>query len=90
MAAEQATLFDGITGEAPAPRRARPPKRTPAAAADLHPSGDDDRAEAAPCGHTELTLGCECGQAVAAWWAETKRRLAESSPSLAFLLEGPG
>ena len=36
----------------------------------------------APCGHTELTLECECGQRVAAWWAETKRRLAEASPSL--------
>ena len=22
------------------------------------------------CGHTELTLGCECGDSVAAWWAE--------------------
>lgn len=30
------------------------------------------------CGHTELTLGCECGDSVAAWWAETRHRIAES------------
>lgn len=31
-----------------------------------------------PCGHSELVPGCECGNMVAAWWAETKRRIAES------------
>lgn len=32
-----------------------------------------------PCGHRELTPGCDrCGDITAAWWAETKRRLAQS------------
>jgi len=44
-------------------------------------AGNLDRIGVAACGHTELTLDCECGQRAAAWWAETKRRLAEASPS---------
>ena len=32
----------------------------------------------AACGHDELTLECECGQGVAAWWVCILRRLAES------------
>ena len=32
----------------------------------------------AACGHEELTLECECGRTVAAWWADTLRKLAES------------
>jgi len=36
-------------------------------------------AAAWPCGHTELVPGCfGCGDVTAAWWAETKRRTAES------------
>ncbi len=32
-----------------------------------------------PCGHRELTPGCDrCGDITAAWWAETRRRTAES------------
>lgn len=31
------------------------------------------------CGHTELVPGCPgCGAITADWWAETKRRIAES------------
>ena len=72
------------------PTAVKPGRLTPAAA-DLYPAGDDtDRAGAATCGHTEPTLECECGQAIAAWWAEMKRRLAESSPARSFLMEGPG
>ena len=57
------------------PAAAKPGRLIPAAAADLYPAGDDtDRAGAATCGHTEPTLECECGQAIAAWWAETRRR----------------
>jgi hypothetical protein len=89
MSGDVQLAFDvGLDAGQPAPPK--PPKLTPAAAPDPHPPGDDDRAGAKSCGHTELTLECECGQAVAAWWAETKRRLAESSPSRAFLMEGPG
>jgi len=55
------------------------------------PAGDDaSRAGAAACGHTELVNGCECGERAKAAWAETRRRLAESSPSRASLIEGPG
>jgi len=36
---------------------------------------------AGPCGHTDPVNGCECGDRVRAWWAETLRRLAEASPS---------
>ena len=32
----------------------------------------------ATCGHEELTLDCECGRAVGAWWAATLRKLAAS------------
>ena len=39
MTTEQATLFDGITGEAPAARPAKPPKLTPAEAAGLYRGG---------------------------------------------------
>ena len=30
------------------------------------------------CGHSELVRGCECGDAVAAWWADTLRKVAGS------------
>jgi len=36
---------------------------------------------AAPCGHTDPVNGCECGDRVRTWWAETLRRLAEASPA---------
>lgn len=38
-----------------------------------------DRSTAWPCGHTELAPGCDgCGNITANWWAETRRRIAES------------
>lgn len=42
----------------------------------------------ARCGHTDPVNGCECGARVTAWWAETRRRLAEASPSLRAVFGG--
>ena len=85
----QLTLDAGLDTRQPRP--SKPGRLTPAAAADLYPAGDDARrAGVAPCEHTDPVNGCECGERVRAWWAETRRRLAESSPSRSFLMEGPG